>query len=74
MKCFFGHKWDFYQEPITFKQVSGDKTMTLNGCEIRRCSTCGKKQYRVRNAYDVWNNAPLTKSDIRDSKINNILK
>lgn len=84
IKCFFfGHKWKYISEILSFK-TSGypgtihrndDKTIT----DIRKCKNCGKREYNATPKahyayYCDLSGEPLSKREIRNNKIEDLLK
>jgi hypothetical protein len=65
-KSFHIHKWEFGYESVKLIPVSKEVKFTS-----RFCPRCGKKQLKFING--TWRDWKMTKEEMRDFKLNQIL-
>ena len=77
IKCFFNkHKWIHGRETRVLLTVSNAPWMNvLDDVDIRYCPICHKKERRYEDMIgsDVWQDTPLSKEEIRDKKLKQLI-
>ena len=67
--CKIRHKWNYSTEKVNIGKTKSDAHITLN---VRMCKRCYKKHRQELNS-DIWFDAPLSKEEIREIKLNQLL-
>jgi hypothetical protein len=67
--CKIRHKWEYSTEKVNIGKKGSNVHITLN---VRMCKRCYKKQ-RQELVGELWFDAPLSKEEIREIKLNQLL-
>jgi hypothetical protein len=77
MKCFFGHKWNYYKEDVVINYPMGSTLVIKDDRDVRMCDNCGIKHRKLIDTFhrkNKWVKTATSKNEERDFKIKKLLK